>query len=170
MTQKSQFPSALFAHRLAAALLSGCAVFLFSLAPARGQRAAPRFDPSALTTLRGTVAGHPGQPVSAGRVRLITAEGEIPVRLAPPWYLKRKELVLRAGDEIEVRGLRSKSGSSGFMIAVEVRRGNQVVPLRDATTGRPLWRAERRRMRAERQRARRTAMAARRTPAPSPDR
>jgi hypothetical protein len=113
---------------------------------ARGRPAGARmFDPDTVTTIQGEILeverhasgrGHEG-------VHLIVAVGseKVSVRLGPDFYVARQALKLAKGDMIEVRGSRISVGAESAIIAQEVRRGADVLALRDAS-GVPLWRGQ----------------------------
>jgi len=108
-------------------------------------KAARLYNPQAVETLVGNVvalnrlrARKPGRP---DRIMMVlqTDKGPVKVQLGPADYLDRQTLKLAPGDQVEVRGVRvTRPKVTGF-IAGEVRKGGQVLRLRDDATGRPLW-------------------------------
>lgn len=62
----------------------------------------------------------------------------IPVHLGPSWFLDRQDVQLRAGDSVEVIGSRVTFDNKPAIIASEVKRGNEVLVLRDEN-GIPNW-------------------------------
>jgi hypothetical protein len=113
-----------------------------------GGPGARAFDPKAVTTIQGEVLdiqriagrrGHVG-------IHLTVAMGseKLAVRLGPDFYLDRQALQLAKGDQVEVKGARTTFDGQPLIIAQEVRRGEQVLALRDAN-GVPLWRGQGRR-------------------------
>lgn len=60
------------------------------------------------------------------------------VRLGPDFYVDAQSIKLAKGDEIEVKGARTTFYGQPVIIAQEVRRGDQVLALRDPN-GVPLW-------------------------------
>ncbi|HEX9051997.1 MAG TPA: hypothetical protein VF841_15815 [Anaeromyxobacter sp.] len=108
---------------------------------ARGGRA---FDPKAVTTIQGQVVDV--QRTARGRhqgVHLTVAMGSenLAVLLGPDFYVDAQPLKLAKGDQVEVKGARTTFGGQPVIIAQEVRRGDQVLALRDAD-GVPLWRGQ----------------------------
>jgi hypothetical protein len=112
----------------------------------RGRAGGPRmFDPKSVTTIQGEVLEI--ERASMGRrhegVHLTVAMGseKISVHLGPDFYVSRQALKLAKGDSIEVKGSRVSMGGQPIIVAQEVRRGGDVLALRDAS-GVPLWRGE----------------------------
>jgi hypothetical protein len=60
------------------------------------------------------------------------------VRLAPVGLLKQSQLVLREGDTVSVAGFEVNGMDGDLMVAVEIRKGDQRVVLRDLR-GQPVW-------------------------------
>jgi len=78
-------------------------------------------------------------------IRLQTDRGEIRIRLGPADYIDSR-LKLAVGDRVEVRGRRvtvkgpfAAGSARNEFIASEVKKGSQVLKLRDSATGRYLW-------------------------------
>ncbi len=65
---------------------------------------------------------------------------EVPVHLAPSWYLDKHAMKLSPGDHVEVRGSRIPFGGKPAIIAAEVKKGDQSLKLRD-DDGLPAWRS-----------------------------
>lgn len=115
--------------------------------PGRGGFGGPGarvFDPAAVTTIRGEVVDV--QRLARGRregVHLIVAMGseKLAVRLGPAFYVDGQAVQLAKGDEVEVKGARTTFDGQPVIIAQEVRRGDQVLALRDAS-GVPMWRGQ----------------------------
>ncbi|MEJ2671035.1 MAG: OB-fold nucleic acid binding domain-containing protein [Deltaproteobacteria bacterium] len=110
-----------------------------------GARKARHFNPQAVETLAGKVVAvnrkasrRPGRP---DRISLVlqTDQGNVKVFLGPADYLDQQALKPAPGDQVEVKGTRITRRQGTFFIAGQVKRGNQILQLRDNTTGRPLW-------------------------------
>jgi hypothetical protein len=108
------------------------------------------YNPQAVKTLTGKVVvltrhapREPGRPVRVAMM-LQTAKGNIRVILGPATYLDRQSLKLAAGDQVEVKGVQVTFHNRTRFIAGEVKKGGQVLKLRDEATGRPLWATGRR--------------------------
>jgi hypothetical protein len=109
-----------------------------------GGPGARAFDPKAVTTIQGEIVEV--QRVARGRhegVHLTVAMGSesVEVHLGPAFYVDRQGLELAKGDRIEVKGARTTFAGQPTILAQEVRRGEQVLALRDAN-GVPLWRGQ----------------------------
>ena|SRR5918992_861561 len=72
------------------------------------------------------------------RVLLNTGTTILEVRLGPTAFLAEKKVDIRKGDTVEVTGSRVTIGASEVVLAREIRKGESVWMVRDAT-GRPLW-------------------------------
>jgi hypothetical protein len=75
---------------------------------------------------------------------LKTDKGNLDVHLGPAWYIERQDIKIAAGDKIEVKGSRITFEGNPAIIAAEVRKGDEVLILRDAN-GVPMWAGWRRR-------------------------
>ena len=110
-----------------------------------GGPGARRFDPATVTTIQGRIADI--QRLDRGRrhqgVHLAVTSGSeaLPVHLGPDFYVDAQPLKLAKGDQIEVKGSRVTFEGQPAIIAQEVRRGGEVLALRDAD-GLPLWRGQ----------------------------
>ena len=75
---------------------------------------------------------------------LKTGKDTITVHLGPVWYIENQDLKIAPKDRIEVRGSRITFVGRPALIAAEVKRGDEVLTLRDAN-GFPAWRGWKRR-------------------------
>jgi len=112
--------------------------------PARGKHSRI-YNPQAVETVAGTVvsvdrrtARKPGRPERVSMV-LKTDKGNLKVNLGPADYIDQQALKLAAGDQVEVKGMRVERRNRTMLIAGEVKKGDQVLKLRDDASGRPLW-------------------------------
>jgi hypothetical protein len=101
------------------------------------------YDPKTVETLAGEVASldrfTPGKRMSYGvHFTLTTEKGTIPVHLGPSWYLEKQAVTIAPGDKVEVTGSRITYQGQPTIIAAEVKKGGQVLKLRDAA-GVPVW-------------------------------
>ena len=106
-----------------------------------GQR---MFDPKTITTVQGDVVAV--QRVEGRRhtgVHLTVAVGSesVDVHLGPDFYVDAQALQIAKGDRIEVKGSRITFDGKPAVVAQEVRRGAEVLALRDAS-GTPAWRGQ----------------------------
>jgi len=95
------------------------------------------FDPKTVETLSGEVASvdkfTPGRKMSYGvHFTLKTEKETIPVHLGPSWYLEKQAVTIAPGDKVEVTGSRIMYQGKPTIIAAEVKKGGQVLKLRDA--------------------------------------
>ena len=78
-------------------------------------------------------------PESAMVEALVVADaGATLVRLAPVGLLKQSQLVLREGDAVSVTGFDVSGMDGDLVVAIEIRKGDKRVVLRDPH-GRPVW-------------------------------
>jgi hypothetical protein len=112
--------------------------------PGGAGRAGWMYDPSKAETVQGEVTAV--EKVGGGRrmgpgigLRLKTASGELVVHMGPQWYIEQQgEIPIKAGDAVEVKGVKASRGETTFFLAGEVRKGGDVLKLRDES-GVPLW-------------------------------
>jgi hypothetical protein len=114
-------------------------------APPATPKAAKLYNPQAVVTLAGKVTAiNRRAPKKAGRPERVilvlqTDQGAVKVHLGPADYFDQQALKLAPGDQVEVKGVEVKRPKATTFIAGEVRKGDQVMQLRDEATGRPLW-------------------------------
>jgi hypothetical protein len=68
----------------------------------------------------------------------------VSVHLGPAWFVENQDTTIEVGDKIGVKGSRVTFEGKPALIAAEVRKGDEVLKLRDET-GTPLWSGWRRR-------------------------
>jgi hypothetical protein len=136
---------------LVAGILGVLAFLLAALSGAQQQvppaapKAARLYNPQAVETLTGKVAAVKRiAPKKAGKPERVTMvlqtdHGGVKVHLGPAAYLDQQALKLAAGDQVAVKGVKVSRPKVTIFIAGEVRKGDQVLKLRDEATGRPLW-------------------------------
>jgi len=87
----------------------------------------------------------PRPGMSAGVHLLVdTGKERLSVHLGPEWYIERQDVPLERGDTIEVKGSRISFEGKPALVAAEVRKGADVLKLRD-DAGVPVWSGWRRR-------------------------
>lgn len=101
------------------------------------------YDPAKMETLSGTVeAVTEVVPMkgmnSAVAVTVKTDKETIPVHLGPAWYIGRLDTKIEKGDKVEVKGARATFSGKPVIIASEVKKGDNVLALRD-NAGVPVW-------------------------------
>ena len=91
-----------------------------------------------VTAINRRAAKKAGKP---DRVTMIlqTDQGAVKVHLGPADYLDQQALKLAPGDQVEVKGVKVNRPKSPTFIAGQVRKGDQVMQLRDEVTGQPMW-------------------------------
>lgn len=109
-----------------------------------GNQSQQMYDPATVETIRGEVVSRntitPTGRMSGGiHLQVRTQGGEtITVHLGPAWYLDDQPIQVELNDTIEVRGSRITFNEQPILIAAEVRKGDQVLTLRD-DAGIPVW-------------------------------
>lgn len=107
------------------------------------------FETKSVDTVSGEVVNVdqivPNKGMSRGvHLVLKTDKETLSVHLGPAWYLENQDVKLEKKDRIEVTGSRITFGGKPAIIASEVRKGDEVLTLRDKA-GLPVWSAWRRR-------------------------
>ncbi|WP_041532244.1 hypothetical protein [Pelobacter propionicus] len=69
---------------------------------------------------------------------LKTDKETIPVHLGPSWFIERLDSKIEKGDRIEVKGSRVTMMGNATIIAAEVKKGTNLLLLRDKN-GVPVW-------------------------------
>ncbi len=83
--------------------------------------------------------------MSAGiHMNVKTDKETVSVHLGPSWYLENQDLKIEPKDKVEVKGSRITFEGKPAIIADEVRKGDEVLKLRD-DAGFPVWSGWRRR-------------------------
>jgi hypothetical protein len=109
---------------------------------AKAGRGAARFDPATVTTVQGDVVEVQRIPHRrAEGVHLLVRAGAdtVDVHLGPDFWVDAQAVKVAAGDRVEAKGSRVTLGGEPVLLAQEVRKGSDVLALRDAD-GLPLWR------------------------------
>lgn len=71
-------------------------------------------------------------------VQLKTEKETLSVHLGPGWYIERLDTKIEKGDKIEVKGARATFAGKPAIIAAEVKKGDNILKLRDEN-GIPVW-------------------------------
>lgn len=105
------------------------------------------YNPKTLETLSGEVVSVekfiPGRKMSYGVHFILKTDKEtIPVHLGPSWYMEKQAVTIAPGDKAEVSGSRITYQGKPAIVAAEVKKGGQVLKLRDAN-GVPAWAGQR---------------------------
>ncbi len=101
------------------------------------------YNPQTVETVSGEVVTvdkiKPMKGMSYGiHLVLKTDSGDIPVHLGPAWYIDNQNILIKKGDKINVKGSKVDFQGQPTIIAAEVRKGDEVLTLRDAN-GYPAW-------------------------------
>jgi hypothetical protein len=101
------------------------------------------FNPKTVETVSGEVMKKdkimPMRGMSYGiHLTLKTDKGDVSVHLGPAWYINEQEPAIKVGDKVEVKGSKVTFQGSPVIIAQEVRKGGEVLKLRD-DSGIPMW-------------------------------
>jgi hypothetical protein len=107
------------------------------------------YDPKTVETINGEVTSvsriTPRKGMSAGvHLNVKTDKETISVHLGPSWYLENQDLRIEPKDKVEVKGSKITFDGKPAIIAAEVRKGDEVLKLRD-DAGFPVWSGWRRR-------------------------
>jgi hypothetical protein len=102
------------------------------------------YDPKTVETVQGKVLSVQKATRTEGRsygvhLTLQTDKETIPVHLGPGWYIEQQTLQIAANDTITVIGSRVTFDEKPAIIAAQVKKGNEVLKLRDEN-GIPIWR------------------------------
>ena len=101
------------------------------------------YDPKTVDTVTGEVVKvdriTPMRGMSGGvHLVLKTDKGDVSVHLGPQWYLENQDVKIEPKDTVEVTVSRVTVQGQPALIAAEVKKGDQVLKLRDAA-GTPVW-------------------------------
>lgn len=107
------------------------------------------YNPQTVETIAGEVISveriTPMRGMSYGVHLLVMTDKEtISVHLGPGWYVENQDVKIEPKDKVEVRGSRITFQGKPAIIAAEVRKGDEVLKLRDEN-GFPVWSGWRRR-------------------------
>ena len=94
------------------------------------------YDPKALETISGEVTRvdriTPAKGMSGGvHMSIKTDKETISVHLGPSWYLENQDIKIEAKDKVEVKGSRVTFDGKRAIIASEIRKGKELLTLRD---------------------------------------
>lgn len=108
-----------------------------------GSKYSRMYDPKTVETVSGEVVSvdkiTPLRGMSYGvHITLKTDKETISVHLGPAWYIENQDVKIEPKDMIEVRGSRITYEENPAIIAAEVKKGDEVLKLRDQN-GFPIW-------------------------------
>ncbi len=98
----------------------------------------PEYDPKTAQTIDGEVTGiapiRPRQGMPEGICMTVeTSRETIQVHLGPSWHLEKQDLTVAPKGKVEVNGSKIRPDGKPAMIPAEVRKGDEVLTLRDDT-------------------------------------
>jgi len=107
------------------------------------------YNPQTMETISGEVASvetiTPIKGMSSGVHLMVKTDKEtISVHLGPAWYIQRQDMKIVPGDKVEITGSRISFQGKPAIIAAEVKKGTEILQLRDGN-GFPVWSGWRRR-------------------------
>ena len=107
------------------------------------------YDPKTVETISGEVVRvdtiTPMKGMSGGVHLVVRTDKEsISVHLGPAWYLENQDVKIQPRDKVEITGSRITFDGKPAIIAREVKKGDEVLDLRD-DNGYPVWSGWRRR-------------------------
>lgn len=107
------------------------------------------YDPKTVETISGEIIAvdriTPAKGMSGGvHMNVKTDKETISVHLGPGFYIENQDVKLQAKDKVEVKGSRITFGGKPALIAAEVKKGDDILKLRD-DAGFPAWIGWRRR-------------------------
>lgn len=108
-----------------------------------GGQYAKMYDTKTVETITGEVVSvdkiTPYRGMSRGvHLVLKTDKETIPIHLGPAWYLEKQDIKIMPKDTLEVTGSRITFKGKPAIIAGDVKKGDQVLKLRDEN-GYPYW-------------------------------
>jgi hypothetical protein len=109
-----------------------------------GRRGPMHYDPAKEETFTATIVEVRQAPCEhhanfAGTHLLVkTEEGELEVMLGPAEFVEKQDFAMKAGDKIEITGVKTKMAGEPAFLAREIKKGDAVLTLREKN-GRPKW-------------------------------
>jgi hypothetical protein len=107
------------------------------------------YDPKSVETISGEITSvdriTPRKGMSGGmHMNVKTDKETVAVHLGPSWYLENQDVKLEPKDKVEVKGSKITFDGKPTIIAMEIKKGDDVLKLRD-DSGFPVWAGWRRR-------------------------
>jgi hypothetical protein len=102
------------------------------------QAGAPKYDRSTEAKIKGSVETIGKAADGLVHLSLKTDKGSLDVMLAPESYMTEMEIVLKAGDTLQILGSQVTANGNPLFLAREVTRGGDIFLMRD-DKGAPLW-------------------------------
>ena len=107
------------------------------------------YSPNTIETISGDIVSiekvTPGRGMYHGMHLIIKTEEEtLSVRLGPGWYMESQGITFMPDDKVEIKGHRISDRGEPAIVASEVKKGDEILKLRD-DSGLPFWRGRRNR-------------------------
>lgn len=101
------------------------------------------YEPAKMETIKGTVEALETLAPMRGMHKAVALKVKVDsetmtVHLGPEWYISRLDTKIVKGDKVEVKGMRATFDNKPAIIAAEVKRGDDVLVLRNES-GAPVW-------------------------------
>jgi hypothetical protein len=101
------------------------------------------YDPKTVETVTGEVVSvdkiTPMKGMSHGIHMVLKTDKEtISIHLGPSWYIENQDIKIEPKDTVEVKGSRITFQGKPAIIAAEIKKGNEILKLRDEK-GFPVW-------------------------------
>jgi len=101
------------------------------------------YDPKTVETISGEVTSiheiRPMKGMSQGiHLRVKTDKEEISVHLGPAWFIENQDVKIELNDKVEIKGSRITFSGKPAIIAAEIKKGDELLNLRDEN-GSPVW-------------------------------
>jgi hypothetical protein len=137
----------LFTLGAAAVFVTGLGSVAGAQSAPTGRQGSPMYDVKTETTITGTVESVENITGAGGRGRrgmggthlaLKTEKDSVAVHVGPTAYLAEKKITLGKGDRLEILGSRVTIDNETFLIARQIKKGDNTWMLRDAS-GRAAW-------------------------------
>jgi len=108
-----------------------------------GTRYSKLYDPKTVEAINGEVVSvsriTPMKGMAAGiHMDVKTDKETISVHLGPSWYLENQDVKIEPKDKVEVKGSKITFAGKPAIIAAEVKKGDEVLMLRN-DAGFPVW-------------------------------
>jgi hypothetical protein len=108
-----------------------------------GMQYSKMYNPNTVETVTGVVVGldkiTPMKGMSHGVHMMMKTDKEtISVHLGPEWYIENQDIKIEQKDKVEVKGSRITFEGKPTIIAAEVKKGKEILKLRDEK-GIPVW-------------------------------
>jgi hypothetical protein len=101
------------------------------------------YDPAKAETISGQVVSLEQIAVRRGMgtgvvLKVSSGSDTFAVHLGPKWFLEEQKVKFAAGDAVEIKGVRTVRQGKDVFLAAEVKKGSDILKLRDEQ-GIPLW-------------------------------